>query len=258
MTLSVPVLVVTNRKGGAGKTTVSVNLAAEFAELGKRVLVIDLDSQGHCAVGLGVKVGVGQATIHDVFTESDFSIHAAICETAVKNISLLPAKTTFQHQNSGNDENHLARVLTDKFISEQFDLVIIDTPPSLDNLLLNALCAATWVLVPYVPHPLSFEGVRQLVRVLFKVISEKNPKLKILGFLPVMTAVNVRQHKNVTEQVTKQFGALRVLNGIRTDIKLAEAFAANKPVRFYAPKSRGAEDFANLAATVIALISNEK
>ncbi len=94
----------------------------------------------------------------------------------------------------------------------------------------------------------------QLVRVLFKVISESNPSLKILGFLPVMTASNVRQHKQVTEQVTKQFGALRVLTGIRTDIKLAEAFAANKPVRFYAPKSRGAEDFAELAEMLSSLI----
>jgi chromosome partitioning protein len=108
--------------------------------------------------------------------------------------------------------------------------------------------------VPYVPHPLSFEGVRQLVRVLFKVISGRNPKLKILGFLPVMTANHVRQHRQITEQVTKQFGALRVLNGIRTDIKLAEAFGIGKPVRLYAPKSRGAEDFAELTTTLIQLM----
>ncbi len=250
----IPILVITNRKGGAGKTTVSVNLAAEFAALEKRVLLIDLDSQGHCAVGLGVKVTAGQKTIHDIFTVDPFSIHEIICETAVKNVSLLPANTTFRHQNSGNDEMCLARVLAEKVISEKFDLVIIDTPPSLDNLLLNALCAANWVLIPYVPHPLSFEGVRQLIRVLFKVLSEKNPALKILGFLPVMTTSNVRQHKQVTEQVSKQFGALRVLHGIRTDIKLAEAFAANKPVRFYAPKSRGAEDFSQLAKLLFELM----
>ncbi len=249
-----PVLVVTNRKGGAGKTTVSVNLAAEFAALGRRVLLIDLDSQGHCAVGFGVKMTTGQKTIHDVFTDSNFSIHDAICKTAIKNVSLFPADTSFQHQNSGNDEHCLARVLANNDISENFDLVIIDTPPSLDNLLLNALCAANWVLIPYVPHPLSFEGVRQLVRVLFKVISEKNPTLKILGFLPVMTAANVRQHKQITEQVTKQFGVLRVLNRIRTDIKLAEAFTAHNPVRFYAPKSRGAEDFAQLAKSLSELM----
>ncbi len=256
MKSSVPVLVITNRKGGAGKTTVSVNVAAEFVALGKRVLLIDLDSQGHCAVGLGVKVGSKQSTIHDIFTLSDLSIHDAVCETTIPNLFLLPANPAFQHHKSGNDNQCLVRLLADESIATQFDVVIIDTPPSLDNLLLNALCAATWVLVPYVPHPLSFEGVRQLVRILFNVISEQNPKLKILGFLPVMTTSKVRQHRQVSEQVTKQFGALRVLNGIRTDIKLAEAFAANKPVRFYAPKSRGAEDFAQLATTLLELMTN--
>lgn len=250
------VLVITNRKGGAGKTTVSVNIAAELAQHGKRILVVDLDSQGHCAVGLGVKMSAGQKTVHDVFIEQNFVLTDAICETCVENVSLLPASLTFKHDHCGDDEKRLSNALNHTKISAQFDLIIVDTPPSLDNLLLNALSAATWVLIPYIPHPLSFEGVRQLVRVLFKVISEKNPKLKILGFLPVMTASHVKQHKQVTEQVTKQFGALRVLNGIRTDIKLAEAFAVGKPVRFYAPKSRGAEDFNELAKTLLELISN--
>jgi chromosome partitioning protein len=250
----VSVLVISNRKGGAGKTTVSVNVAAEFAAKGRRVLLVDLDSQGHCAVGLGVKVELGQITAHDIFTENATHIAGAVCETTIPNLFLLPANPAFQHHSSGNDESCLARALADDAIANRFDLVIIDTPPSLDNLLLNALSAAHWVLVPYVPHPLSFEGVRQLVRVLFKVISEKNPNLKILGFLPVMSADHVRQHKQVTQQVTKQFGALRVLTGIRTDIKLAEAFAAGKPVCFYAPKSRGAEDFAQLADVLVELI----
>lgn len=249
-----PVLVITNRKGGAGKTTVSVNIAAEFAAKGRRVLLVDLDSQGHCAVGLGVKVDAGQMTVHDIFTSPSLQLKDVVCETTTPNLFLLPAKPTFQHHHSGSDEQLLARALSDESIAKQFDLVVIDTPPSLDNLLLNALSAAHWVLVPYVPHPLSFEGVRQLVRVLFKVISERNSKLKILGFLPVMTASHIRQHRQVTEQVTKQFGALRVLTGIRTDIKLAEAFSVGKPVRSYAPKSRGAEDFAELAEVLIQLI----
>jgi chromosome partitioning protein len=248
------ILVISNRKGGAGKTTVSVNLAAEFAAKGQRVLLVDLDSQGHCAVGVGVKVEAGQATVHDIFSQPEMRLVDAVQKTTIPNVFLLPANPTFEHHSSGNDEHCLARALSHESIASQFDLIIIDTPPSLDNLLLNALCAANWVLIPYVPHPLSFEGVRQLVRVLFKVISKDNPKLKILGFLPVMTASNVRQHKQVTQQVTKQFGALRVLNGIRTDIKLAEAFAVNKPVRFYAPKSRGAEDFAELAELLTSLI----
>lgn len=254
MICPVPVLVISNRKGGAGKTTVSVNIAAEFAAAGRRVLLVDLDSQGHCAVGLGVKMSAEQLAVHDIFTQPTLRIVDVIRETSINNLSLLPAKPAFQHDNSGNDEQRLAQALADEAIAARFDFVIIDTPPTLDNLLLNALSAANWVLVPYVPHPLSLEGVRQLVRVLFKVISERNPKLKILGFLPIMTASQVRQHRQVTEQITKQFGALRVLSGIRTDIKLAEAFGVGQPVRVYAPKSRGAEDFAELAATLLQLM----
>ena len=254
MSERVRVLVISNRKGGAGKTTVSVNLACEFAASGQRVLLIDLDSQGHCAVGLGVKVNVGESTVHDMFTQSNWSILDCIRQTCVKNVSLLPANTAFQHDRCGHDQQLLLRALSQDAVSEKFDLVIVDTPPSLDNLLLNALCAGTWVLVPYVPHPLSFEGVRQLVRVLFKIISEQNPTLKILGFLPMMVAGNVRQHRDINSQMTRQFGTLRVLGGIRTDIKLAEAFGHAKPVRDYAPKSRGAEDFSVLANLLTTLI----
>jgi chromosome partitioning protein len=92
------------------------------------------------------------------------------------------------------------------------------------------------------------------MRVLFKVMSERNPHLKILGFLPMMMANHVRQHRQVNAQVSKQFGALRMLSGVRTDIKLAEAFAAGMPIRLYAPKSRGADDFSALTTTLIHLM----
>ena len=248
------VLVISNRKGGAGKTTASVNLAAEFAASGQRVLLIDLDSQGHCAVGLGVKVNAGEVSVHDMFTDPNWSLLDCVRSTGVPNLSLLPANTAFQHDRCGHDQQLLVRALSQEAVCARFDLVIIDTPPSLDNLLLNALCAGTWVLVPYVPHPRSFEGVRQLVRVLFKIISEQNPALKILGFLPMMVAGNVRQHRDINAQMTRQFGTLRVLGGIRSDIKLAEAFGQAKAVRDYAPKSRGAEDFAALAALLTTLM----
>ncbi|MGZ4991744.1 MAG: ParA family protein, partial [Methylobacter sp.] len=120
-----------------------------------------------------------------------------------------------------------------------------------DVLLLNALSAANGVLVPYIPHHLSYEGVRQLMRVMFKVMSGDNPNLKILGFLPMMATQHIRQHRLVTGEVSRQFGAHRVMPGIRNDIRLAESFAVGKPIRYYAPKSRGAKDFAQLG-TVLA------
>jgi chromosome partitioning protein len=251
---SVRVIAVCNRKGGAGKTTTSVNLAAELAALGLRVLLIDLDSQGHCAVGLGVKVAHATPTAHSLFTDPKFRLVDAVLPTRYGKLWLVPADQWFEHGSGVRDETHLARALADAEIAERFDIVLIDTPPSLDLLLFNALTAAHWVLVPYVPHPLSFEGVRQLMRVLFKVMSTQNPGLKVLGFLPMTAAEHIRQHRAVTQDVSRQFGAARVLSGIRNDIKLAEAFAAGKAVRDYAPSSRGAQDFADLAVCLTQLL----
>lgn len=250
------ILTISNRKGGVGKTTVSVNLAAELAALGHRVLLVDLDSQGHCAVGLGVTVAKGEPTVHDVFLNPALRLASTIKETVFANLALSPANQLFEHGSGVRDELCLARALADEEIKNRFDVVIIDTPPSLDILLMNALVAANSVLVPYVPHHLSYEGVRQLMRVLFKVMSGVNPSLKILGFLPIMVAQHIRQHRIITEEVSRQFGAHRVMPGIRNDIRLAEAFSVGKPVRNYASRCRGANDFSALAKSISAILDN--
>lgn len=250
------ILAITNRKGGTGKTTVSVNLAAELAAQGRRVLLIDLDSQNHCAVGLGLASVRNAPTAHDIFRNVNGKLIPAIESTNYPNLSLAQADPLFEHGSGLRDENLLSRAIVDEQIDGKFDVIIIDTPPSLDVLLLNALNAANLVLVPYVPHPLSFEGIRQLMRVLFKVISGPNPKLKIAGLLPIMGLNRVRQHQAVNNNVSGQYGSFRVMHGIRSDIKLAEAFAAGKPVRYSAPKSRGAEDFRMLAHNIAIMIDN--
>ena len=249
------IITVCNRKGGAGKTTTAVNLAAELAALGSRVLLIDLDTQGHCAVGVGVRVKSAVHTAHSIFTNPQARLMDAVHTTAFDNLWLVPANQWFEHGSGTRDELCLANALADAELVRQFDLVLIDTPPSLDVLLLNALNATNGVLVPFIPHPLSFEGVRQLMRVLFKVMSGQNPNLKLLGFLPTMEADNIRQHRSITSDVARQFGAPRLLKGIRNDIKLAEAFAAGKPVRYYAPTCRGAQDFADLAVCLTQLLT---
>lgn len=247
------VIAVCNRKGGAGKTTTAVNLAAELAGRGWRVLLVDLDSQGHCALGVGAKLSKGAKTVHGLFTDPQACLLDSVIGTAFPGLSLSPADQLFEHGSGMRDQLRLARALADGDLAARFDLVILDTPPSLDVLLLSALCAASWVLVPYVPHPLSFEGIRQLMRVLFQVMSGPNPALKVLGFLPMTAALHIRQHRSVSSEVSRQFGAHRVLPGIRQDIRLAEAFAAGQPVRTYAPGSRGAQDFAELGACLVAL-----
>lgn len=250
MSTTADILVVTNRKGGTGKTTTSVNLAAEFAARGQKVLLIDLDTQGHCAVGLDVAPAKDAPTVHSLFLGADALLGQAIYPTVWPGLHLAPANTVFEHGSGAGDPLRLARALRDEGLTESYDLILIDSPPSLDELLMNALCAASKVLVPFVPHHLSAEGMRNLARVLFKVASGPNPDLKLLAFLPVMLDRRVGQHRSVADGVGRQFGAGRLLSGIRTDIKLAESFFHRRPVRAYRPGCRGAEDYA-LAAREI-------
>ena len=244
------VIAISNRKGGTGKSTVSVNLAAEFAALGRKVLLVDLDSQGHCAVGVGVRRAPQDPSVHRLFLDPAATLSEAIVPTAHANLWLAPADPLFDHGTGLRDDRRLRDAIAAEGLAQRFDLIVLDTPPSLDTLLVNGLIAADRVLVPYVPHHLSYEGVRQLVRVLFKIMTRDNRGLKILGFLPTMAASNIRQHRSINGQVGSEFGASRVLPGIRSDIRLAEAFAAGRPIRDYAPTSRGAEDFSQLALHV--------
>lgn len=246
------VLVVTNRKGGTGKTTTSVNLAAELAARGERVLLVDLDTQGHCAIGLGVQIAKGDPTVHGLFSAGQL-LTPALRETNWENLFLLPADPLFEHGSGSRDESLLRGALFDEGLQERFDTIVLDTPPSLDMLLLNALHAADRVLVPFLPHYLAGEGVKQLARVLFRVASNRNNQgLRVLGFMPIMCDVRIGQHRQVMGSVAHQFGASRMLTGIRNDIRVAESFAAGKPVRYYAPKSRAAEDYHAVTESILA------
>jgi len=244
------IIAIANRKGGTGKTTVAVNLAAGLAAKGHRVLLVDLDSQGHCAVGLGVQVAATDPTVHRLFVDPSAQLSAAIRATALPNLALAPADPRFDHGSAQSAPTRLKEALAAEEITRAFEIVVIDTSPALDLLLVSALLAATHVVIPLVPLPLSFEGTRQLIRAIFQVKSRFNRTLQILGFVPTMAASHIRQHRTVTGSVRNEFGAARLLPPIRSDIRLAEAMAAGQPIHLFAPKSRGAEDFARLTDEV--------
>jgi chromosome partitioning protein len=240
------ILAITNRKGGSGKSTTVVNLAAEWAARGRQVLVIDLDTQGHAGLGLGVEKGKSMPSAHDIFRQRGGDILAAVLATAWPNLWCVPADPLFDGSGTRPDGLLLARQLRRPEMGI-YDIIVLDTPPSLDLVLSNALAAADGVIVPLQAHALSAEGVKQLSRLFYKTVTTINPDLKMIGLLPVMASPRIGHHRAVIADITRQFGADRVLAPIRSDIQLAAAFAARQPVRHFAPRSRGALDYFLLA-----------
>jgi chromosome partitioning protein len=128
-------------------------------------------------------------------------------------------------------------------ISGRFEAVVLDTPPAFDPLLVNALAAADAVLAPIVPHALSAEGVRQLLRIFYRVATTIKPNLDMLGVLPVMYNERIRHHRLVVEDIARELGREKLFPAIRMDIQLAESFSARLPIHDYATSSRGAHDY---------------
>ena len=248
------VLIISNRKGGAGKTTTAVNLAAEFSAAGKKTLLIDLDTQGHCSIGLGIKVNRSEPSIHTLFTNPTATIGEAVRKTGIDNLFTVPADPLFNHGDVDSKPYRLKNAIEQENLSSKYDIIIIDTPPSLDALLLNGLIAADFVLVPFIPHHLSYEGIKQLIRALYPIMVRENRDLKILGFLPNMASDRIKFHINMRGKIAKEFGMAKILSPIRRNIRLAEAFEAGKPIRYYAPKSTGAHDYSVVANEVLSLL----
>ncbi|MDR3517426.1 MAG: ParA family protein [Azospirillaceae bacterium] len=244
------VLAITNRKGGSGKTTTAVNLAAEWASQGRRVLVIDLDTQGHAGFGLGVDADKSAPSAHDLFHHPEFDIASAVHATVWANLWCVPADPLYDGMVSIRDASLLDRQIRRPEMNI-YDIIVLDTPPSLDLVLTNAMAAADGIVIPLLAHALSAEGVRQLSRLFYKTVTTVNPSLKLIGLLPVMANERIGHNRAVIADISRQFGPERMLHPIRTDIQLAAAFGARQPIRYFAPRSRGALDY-NLLATALA------
>lgn len=238
------IIAVANRKGGTGKTTSAVNLAADWASKGYNVLLIDLDTQGHSAIGIGCGEHEKHwPTVHTLFKNPAMDLNELIMPTPIENFSLLAADTSFDGLGVEWDTTLLRDKINVPEIQNEYQRIVIDTPPTLDALLISAMVAAHGVLVPFVPHHLAEVGVRQLAKLFYRVATQHNTNLKLLGLLPIMVDKRIRLHQQVVVTLKKQFGDKRVLRGIRNNIKLAEAFSVGKPIVQYAPKSAGAMDY---------------
>jgi chromosome partitioning protein len=246
------VLAVANQKGGVGKTTTSVNLGAALAELGFRVLVIDLDPQGNATTGLGIDARNFELSMYDVLMR-DSSMEDCVEPTSMKNLFVAPATIALAGAEielvpAFSRELKLKKSI--ESIIDDFDYVLIDCPPSLGLITVNALAAADEVLVPIQCEYYALEGLSQLMRNVHLVASNLNPQLDISTIVLTMYDARTKLADQVANEVRLHFGAKVCRNVIPRTVRLSEAPSFGQPITAFDPASRGAIAYRELAKEV--------
>ena len=243
------VLAIANRKGGTGKSTTVVNLGAELASRGYRVLVVDLDSQGHAGLGFGVWADSRHPTIHTALREPTAFLFPGLHPTLEPGLDVLPADRDFDGTIRVRDPRCIERAL--KPLRGSYDIILIDTPPTSVNLIVCALLAADGVVVPTALEHLALDGVRQFARTFHQVILSMNAALLGLVILPMRVDLRSNVQKQVLERLIGGFGLAQVSNGVRVDTAVSEAFGCHQPLRRYRIQARAVKDFAMAADDII-------
>ncbi len=249
---------VINQKGGVGKTTTTVNLGAGLARLGQRVLVVDLDPQGNATMGSGIDKRALASTVYDVLLEGatvaearvtsengGYDLIGANRELAGAEIELVPLDRR---------ERRLKAALAE--VAVDYDVVLVDCPPSLSLLTLNGLCAAHGALVPMQCEYFALEGLSDLVNTVKQVHANLNPQLAHIGLLRVMFDPRITLQQQVAEQLKEHFGNKMFDTVIPRNVRLAEAPSFGKPGVVFDPQSRGAQAYVAFAREMLDRIEN--
>jgi chromosome partitioning protein len=246
------ILAIANQKGGVGKTTTAVNLGAGLAELGYRVLVVDLDPQGNATTGLGINARNLQSSIYDAIM-NETPVEDCVEPTAVRNLFVAPATIDLAGAEielvpAFSRELKLRRAL--ESLKSEFDYMLIDCPPSLGLLTVNGLAAADEVVVPIQCEYYALEGLGQLLRNVQLVQSNLNPKLEVSGIILTMYDARTKLAEQVAQEVRDHFGPKVCRNLVPRTVRLSEAPSFGQPIIVFDPSSRGAIAYRELAKEV--------
>lgn len=247
------IIAVANQKGGVGKTTTSINLSAALAHFDRKVLLIDLDPQGNSSRGMGVDITLINKCVFDVLS-GEADINTVIRKTMIKTLDLLPAKLMLASIDAIGAKSDAPFMLLKNALAtlkKEYDYMIIDCPPSLGLLTVNALVAANAVLIPVQCEYFAMEAVAQILASVSRIQSTYNPDLGIEGFLMTMYDSKTRLGTEITTQIRGLFKENTFLSQIPRNISIPESNAKGLPVTVYKPSSSGSLAYFSLAKEVI-------
>ena len=247
------IIAIANQKGGVGKTTTSINLSSCLAEAGKKILAIDLDPQGNTTSGLGVDKDDLENTVYELMLD-ECTIRESIHKTEIENLTLIPSNVNLSGAEIEllgiNDKEYILKNAVD-YIRDDYDFIIIDCPPSLNVLTINAMTTADTVLVPIQCEYYALEGLSQLIHTIDLVKERLNKRLKMEGVVFTMYDARTNLSLQVVENVKENLNQNIYKTIIPRNVRLAEAPSYGQPINIYDPRSAGAESYRLLAEEVL-------